>query len=199
LLAAFLPPYAFSWEGGRIVVDVAASFWGWNTDRLFNMLLHELFHNGFVFHQPGVSLTRARNSAALVRTALWHIQNEGLATYVAYRAKPHGLALPDYRLLEDANEVRSRFRMLHNFLRAARRAERSQMWHLRQRLWKDGNVGRMFYIVGAYMARQIERRKGRRELVETIIAGPRAFFEVYRRTSPPRGYRVEPTQGLFIS
>jgi len=44
-------------------------------------------------------------------TLLWSVQNEGLATYVAYRAKPAGLVLDDYRLIENEEEVRKRFEL----------------------------------------------------------------------------------------
>ena len=51
---------------------------------------------------------------------------------------------------------------------------------------------RVFYIVGATMARRIEEQKGRHALVATIKAGPRAFFAAYAATSPSQELRVEP-------
>lgn len=56
------------------------------------------------------SVTRAGVPRRAV-TLLWSVQNEGLATYVAYRAKPAGLVLDDYRLIENEEEVRKRFEL----------------------------------------------------------------------------------------
>src|SRR6266540_624575 len=107
-LAAFLPNYAFSMDEA-IVVSLTDSFWANDSARVFNLLAHELFHNGFLQHQHGESPSEAKDRSALLRSFLWQLQNEGLATYVAYRMRPPDLALADYRLLESAEEVSKRF------------------------------------------------------------------------------------------
>jgi len=47
LFAVFIPTYAFSWGDGSIVLDLAADFWKGNPDKVFNLLVHELYHNGY--------------------------------------------------------------------------------------------------------------------------------------------------------
>src|SRR5262249_22050406 len=85
-MAAFLPNYAFSMDGA-IVVSLTDRFWRGEAALVFNVLVHELFHNGFVQHQQGLSPNDAIDGAKLSEALLWQIQNEGLATYVAYRAR----------------------------------------------------------------------------------------------------------------
>ena len=55
---------------------------------------------------------------------------------------------------------------------------------LRTRLMTAGNDQRVTYIVGAAMARRIERARGLAALTKTIQGGPAAFLAAYRATLP---------------
>ena len=183
VLAPFLPNYAFSMKD-TIVVSVTDRYWGRDPARVFNLLVHELFHNGFIRHQRGASPADASDGAALLRALVWFVQNEGMATYVAYRARPAGLTLRDYALLENADEIRKRFDMARELIRGLSGATPRELPELRARMLREGNEGRVTYIVGAAMARRIEEVAGRAKLVETIERGPEAFVEAYRATAP---------------
>ena len=188
-LAAFLPNYAFSMND-TIVVTITDRFWQDDPVRVFNLIVHELFHNGFIRHQQEEAPSAATNGDALLRNLLWTIQNEGLATYVAYRAKPRDLVLNDYRLLESHDAVRARFERCRALMDDLRRATASDLTGLRQRLDAEGNAQRVTYIVGASMAGRIEERAGRSALLETIERSPQAFIDTYRATSPPADLTV---------
>jgi hypothetical protein len=183
VFAVCIPTYAFSWGDGTIVVDLSDGFWRGSTDKLFNLLLHELFHNGFIRYQRGVSASDAANGEALIDHLLWQTQNEGMATYVAYRAKPASLAVEDYRLLESADEVSVRARLLQQLLEDCAVAGVAQLPALRERAREIGDAKRAYYVVGAHMAQVVEARNGRAALVATIEQGPRAFFEAYARSA----------------
>lgn len=185
LFAVFTPPYAFAWRDGSIVVNVTAAFWKWNPDKVFNLLVHELYHNGFGVHRRGSSPQEANDRNALVENLLWQTQNEGMATYVAYRARPTNLEIEDYRLLDDPAEVRVRFELLQRLLADIDGANETTVAGMRDRLWADGTSKRAFYIVGASMARRIESERGRAALVQTVRDGPRAFVAEYMATMPP--------------
>jgi len=182
-LGAFLPNYAFSMDT-TLVVTITDPFWQNDPDRVFNLMIHELFHLGYIRHQQGRSPMEAADGAALLTAMQWAVQNEGLATYVAYRARPTGLALDDYRLLENPDEVRARFARCRALMDDVRRASPDALGVLRRRLYEDGNVGRVTYVVGATMAARIEAKSGRGRLVDTIVRGPRAFIDAYRATTP---------------
>ena len=113
------------------------------------------------------------------------MQNEGLATYVAYRAKPAGLVLDGYRLIESQEEVRKRFELCRRLMQNLQRASGQELSSLKERLWREGNTPRVSYVVGAVMARRIEQVDGRLKLLKTIEGGPQAFLETYLATSPP--------------
>jgi len=172
---------------GTIVVSLTDRFWANDPARLFNLLVHELFHNGFILFQIGLSPKEAKDGEALVRALLWQVQNEGMATYVSYRAKPPQLALADYRLLESSGEVQKRFALCRRLIFDFREADEQTLPTLRERLWQEGNVSRVTYTVGAAMAQRIEHQKGASALVKTIERGPQNFVNVYRGTSPPAG------------
>ncbi len=184
LFAVFIPAYAFAWDGS-IVVNLTAAFWKWEPQKVFNLLVHELYHIGFAAHRPDSPAEQVQTRSGLVENVFWQTQNEGMATYVAYRANPPSLEVEDYRLLDDAAEVRLRFEMLRKLLADIQRADELELHKLRDRLWSEGVEKRAFYIVGAWMARQIESRKGRKALVRTVVDGPPAFLDAYMTTSPP--------------
>lgn len=184
LFALFIPAYAFAWGDGSIVINVTAGFWGGNPDKVFNLLVHELYHNGFGLHRHGSSPQDAKTGAALVENLLWQTQHEGMATYVAYRARPPGLLVEDYAFLDDAAEVRVRFKLLQKLLDDMGHAGDSELAPLRERLWSGGTSKRAFYVVGAWMARDIEARHGRDALIRTVVDGPRAFLDAYMSSSP---------------
>jgi hypothetical protein len=194
VLALFTPPYAFSWIGddvSSIVINIDHPFWKGSADKVLNLLVHELFHNGFVVHQPNVFSPDERSPTRIVDELLWQTQNEGTATWVAYRVRPLGLEVEDYRLLDDAAEVQARFEQLRRLIADAAQVHDEERAELRKRIWREGVEARAFYVVGAAMARRIEEDKGRAALIATIKAGPRAFFGAYAATAPRLELRVD--------
>jgi hypothetical protein len=73
---------------GTVVVSLTDGFWRGDPARVFNLPLHELFHNGFIEHQQGELPGDAADAAALLRNFLWTLQNEGVATYAHTRSRP---------------------------------------------------------------------------------------------------------------
>ncbi|MCC7380556.1 MAG: hypothetical protein IT384_01900 [Deltaproteobacteria bacterium] len=184
LFAVFIPPFAFAWGDGSVVINLSAAYFDFNDDKVFNLLIHELFHNGFGLHQRGASPMLAKDGAELIENILWQTQNEGIATYVAYRARSPGLFVEDYALIEDEVEVGQLFERTRALLDDATRAGARDLDALKERIFTLGSRDRAFYVVGAVMARQIETQHGRAALVETIVQGPRSFFRAYQGTRP---------------
>lgn len=188
LLSAFLPPYAFAWGDDRIVVSLSSAFFAFDRDRVLHLILHELFHNGMAAHQKSPATEPGANAA--LEDLLWQTQNEGLATYVAYRHRPPGLRLKDYDRLEDASSVQTAFQHLRSLLAQARRTNNRADPAAAAEAWRLGVEARAFYVAGAHMARSIENQLGRPVLVQTIRDGPRSFFERYAETGPADALRV---------
>jgi len=186
VFGVMLPGYAFS-DGHNIVINLTSEYWKDNRDKVLNLLVHELFHNGFATHQQARSVAAAEQGGSAISNIAWQIQNEGTATYVAYRAKPPGLEVEDYALLDSPPEVRRRFELVRGLLDRARAGNPDG---LAAEIWEHGVKQRAFYVVGAFMARRIEEQRGRAALVATIGAGTRAFFAAYDATSPSEELRI---------
>ncbi len=195
VFALFIPAYAFTWIGDNtnsIVINLTSSFWQWNPGRVSNLLVHELYHIGFAQHQMGESVAEVSTVEALVGNILWQIHNEGLATYVAYRARPEGLDIEDYRLLDDPVEARARFEMVQHLLAELDQMDSQRIPEFRERIWSEGIKSRAFYVVGASMARRIEENKGRNTLIRTVVSGTQSFFAEYSATSPSPDFSIAP-------
>jgi hypothetical protein len=184
LFAMFIPPYAFAWGDGSIVINLTASYWGFEPKKVLHLLMHELFHNGYGLHQRGSSPMEAASGSALVESILWQTHNEGLATYIGYRARPPDLFIEDYALIEDAVTSAQLFEKLRQLIDEASAAPPDGLEPLKRKTLTLGSEERAFYVVGATMALRIETLLGRATLVDTIKKGPRAFFDLYQSTNP---------------
>lgn len=190
-----------------IVISISDPYWQGSCESILNAMTHEVFHIGYGFN------AYARTEIPLKDNYLYNIlgklHNEGLATYVAYKAQSFfpAIAEMDFRMLEDSATVVSLIHDLNNLFQQAeisRRASDSTMKDsehsskkagllkrllgigkplteedLRNRIWTVGVERRAFYIAGAFMAQVIDQRNGRDALVETVARGPRSFVSMY--------------------
>ena len=179
-------PRAFQLHS-HIVLDVANSYYSGNTTAILNCLVHEVFHIGFGNHQRLRRELDLDNDA--VNSMLNSLQNEGMATYVAYKAQ-HVFPAPDdrdYKMLERDEDVRQLLADLDNLFREAGSMESNKLW---TRGWEIGIQKRAYYVVGASMARTIDETLGREALVATVEEGPRDFVHTYNGL-------VDPAMRLF--
>jgi hypothetical protein len=171
---AFVPPFAFAMED--LVIDVASKYWKGNPEHILNLLAHEIFHVGYSFYR---TLQNEKDKVAEdLYNILDNIVNEGICTYVGYRALP---ILPvegerDYSFLEDSNEVRRLF--------AETNAVLSQYGvlpaeDLQKLSWDKGVMGRAYYVTGAHMCKVIDGEKGREALIEVYSKGPISIIGLY--------------------
>ena len=168
-------PRAFQLHS-HIVLDVANSYYSGNTTAILNCLVHEVFHIGFGNHQRLRRELDLDNDA--VNSMLNSLQNEGMATYVAYKAQ-HVFPAPDdrdYKMVERDEDVRRLLADLDNLFREAGSMESNKLW---TRGWEIGIQKRAYYVVGASMARTIDETLGREALVATVEEGPRDFVHTY--------------------
>lgn len=171
---AFIPPRAFAM--GEIVINTAATYWNENADNILNTLVHEIFHVGYGHCRD------ARTEEGLEDEALYgmleDLQNEGVCTYVGYRALPFSPAPDekDYALLDDAGEVRRLLGEVNSVFSQVGRLPEEEVQRL---AWERCVIGRGYYAVGAHMCRVIEEKKGRETLIGTLIQGPASFAKLY--------------------
>ena len=171
---AFIPPFAFAMED--LVIDVASKYWKGNPEHILNLLVHEIFHVGYSFYRT------LQTEKELVEETLYkmldNIVNEGICTYVGYRALP---IFPvederDYRMMEDIAEVSKLFADTNEILSQYGKLPTDELQKLS---WDKGVTGRAYYVTGAHMCKTIDERKGRDVLIEVYSKGPIAIIELY--------------------
>ncbi len=181
LLAAALRTNAFAHE--QVVVNMTSRFWhveGLSIDEraswVLNLIVHECWHGGFCENRE--RWTDAPLGDQTLWSLLVNIQNEGTATYTNYTARQifPARADQDFRMLDDPAEVAQKVGTMNAILAARCTLDEPA---LRDLAWREGVLGRAFYVGGAHMARTIDERVGREALVETIAAGPCSFVRAY--------------------
>jgi hypothetical protein len=175
---AFIPARAFATED--IVINVAAQYWNNNADNILNSLIHEIFHIGYDH------CCKIRSANSLIDETLYRIlnklQEEGMCTYVAYRALSSFPAPDerDYYLLNYGDKVRYLLNDLNSLLSKANKVPRDTLEKI---AWNKGVISRAYYVVGAYMCKEIEESLGRKILIETLTQGPISFINQYNSIS----------------
>ena len=164
--------------GDRIAIDIFNPYFGGSKSTILNSMIHELYHVGFGHVQFG--RTDPEFESPAVRRMLTDFQNEGITTYVAYKAQeyfpaPHE---KDYSMLDDEEVVFKLLKKLNELLKEAASLPADR---LAKESWDLGVENRAYYVVGAHMARTIDEKKGRDALKETIEKGPVTFIETYNR------------------
>jgi hypothetical protein len=150
--------------------------YGANADK-DNLLIHELFHQGFDKCKPKRLESSSRDSVIY-----GGLQNEGMATYVGYKGLkefPHNrtdVLKDDYKLFEDHKEFNA---LLNKMNELSKKALTLGEKELKDTLWQVGSIDRAYYVVGCFMARTIDEKLGRNALVETISSGPKSFLRTY--------------------
>lgn len=182
---AFIPPFAFAMDD--LVINVASKHWNGNPEHVLNLLVHELFHVGYSHYRT------FQNEKGLVEETLYrildNIVNEGICTYVGYRALP---IFPvenerDYLLLDDPAEVSRLFGETNAVLSRYRMLPEEELSKLS---WEKGVQGRAYYVTGAQICKVIDEEAGRQALIDVYSTGPLSIIKLYNSLA---------TQSLKIS
>jgi hypothetical protein len=146
---------------------------------VLNIIVHELFHVGFGRYIEPIDFSKMKTREQTIDLLSRGLQNEGMATYVAYRARqifPSSKIDPDYTMLENRSDVLRLGEKINHLLELGRSEPFEE---IRDTIWEEGVRSRAYYVVGAYMAGRIEEARGRAALVDTIVKGSRCFIETY--------------------
>ncbi|MGB8952567.1 MAG: DUF5700 domain-containing putative Zn-dependent protease [Candidatus Aminicenantales bacterium] len=158
-----------------ILINALNPRYSLDADFILNTLVHELYHSGY-------GSCSAFREEPMLEQKLYYIleclQNEGMATYVAYQASPHYPADKnrDYSLAASDEQVSRLRNEINAFL--SKISEMPSDQALRD-VFDLGVRQRAFYAVGFDMARTIEQKMGCEQLAETVAKGPIYFYELY--------------------
>jgi hypothetical protein len=146
--------------------------------------IHELHHVGFMSYHPPPKLADVKSCADLLNLVEYSTQLEGMAVLAAYQRRGEEHALEDdqdYVALEDARRIQADLASYfkdYNYLKGrGTEAADADAWAVVERM---SSGERLWYRVGAYMARRIEASQGRAALVALIRVGPRQFMATFQ-------------------
>jgi hypothetical protein len=151
--------------------------------------IHELHHVGFMSYQPPPKLSDLKTCGDLLSLVEYSTQLEGMAVLAAYqrRREEHALADDaDYVALEDEERMRRDearyFEDLNYLIRRTNQLADADAWAVINRM---SSGERLWYRVGARMARRIEQVSGRSTLLNLVKKGPASFLEAYQTLRTP--------------
>jgi hypothetical protein len=168
---------AIMWSGFQSGNSIV--IYGANADK-DNLFIHELFHQGFAQYRQNKLCANHQDS--LISNIYDNLQNEGMATYVGYKALkefPHcrtDQLKDDYKMYENMEDVKSLLNAMNNLCKKSFTLTEKE---LRDSLWQIGSIDRAFYVVGCFMAKTIDEKLGRDALVETITQKSISFVRLY--------------------
>jgi len=176
--ACFIPPWAYQAKG-NVIINTSHLHWNNDAGMVLNIVVHELFHAGHVHYIEPVDFKAIDTSEKTAELIMAGLQSEGMATYVAYRAKqlfPSTMVDPDYKMLENKDDV---LRLSEKINHLFNISKLKSFEEIRDVIWEEGIMSRAYYVVGAYMARKIEELSSKDAVVETILKGARHFINTY--------------------
>lgn len=153
--------------------------YGANADK-DNLIIHELFHQGFNKCKPKMFENSSKDS--VIYQIYNDLQNEGMATYVGYKALkdfPHcrnDMLKDDYKLFENNEEMNALLNKMNGVFKKTLTLREKE---LKDTLWQIGSTDRAYYVIGCYMSKIIDEKLGRNALIETISKGPQSFLHAY--------------------
>ena len=150
-------------------------FLGQGESAIFNIMTHELFHRGY--NEASLWHTEFPLENSVVQSLIGAVQNEGMATYTAYRITenyPASLEI-NYTMQNVKPYVRYWIGRMNEFFETADGKTETELYRDVQPLYTP----EVFYTVGLYMAGQIEEGLGREALRATVVNGPQSFVRAY--------------------
>lgn len=157
--------------------------------------IHELHHVGFMAYQPPPKFSELKTCGDLLRLVQYSTQLEGMAVLAVYERRRAEHALnddADYVALQDEPGMRlaeaQYFAEVEYLRKRAGEPADDAAWAVIGRM-SGGNRAttgaRLWYRVGALMARRIEEASGRAALVALVKTGPASFIQTYQRLQKP--------------
>ena len=151
--------------------------------------IHELHHAGFMSLHPPLRFPDFKTCRDLLAAVRYHTQLEGMAVLAAWDRRRAENAIAgdgDYAALEDAGRMaRDVADYFRDFDGLERRGDEPLDAEARAVVERMSGGERLWYRVGALMARRIEERLGRPALVDLVEDGPLRFIETGRPLVSP--------------
>ncbi len=181
-------------NGQDIVFNADPKYWNSQPSVILHEVTHELFHVGYHWLHETPRLQDAHTNQALLKHIAWQLQNEGMATHVAYTVRD---VLPTqhneiYPLIDDLEKVKNLLSDVNALIGEAFSQPPSEM---SDTIIDRGISKYGFYVVGATMAQKIEKELGQDTLVSSVAQGPQHFLALYNSIVKDE-WKIDPRLGL---
>ncbi len=169
---------------GDALLNVGHPIFHKNKRELLYFALHELHHVGFTKYidtlRPFSEIKTARDFLDLLER-LTHLEGTSTYSIKEIREREKQPLFFDYEVLND-NEKREQsvqeyFEIYNRFKNAENLPIKKDDFNFLEVM--SGKRKRLWYVVGAHMAEEIDKNLGREALNKTILEGSKSFFEKY--------------------
>ncbi|MCP4605041.1 MAG: hypothetical protein GY847_31715 [Proteobacteria bacterium] len=151
--------------------------------------IHEVHHTGVINYHPMPVFSEIKDTEDFYRLLKYFTFLEGTAVFAAYRARHRSGALTadsDYIALDDSDTMtaceKAFFQILNEIKNSPKRPLKKEDWAL---LDKMSGGDRLWYRVGAMMARTIKKKYGLDTLRQIVKSGPDEYFDTYDKIRQP--------------
>ena len=168
---------------GSALLNIAHPYFEENPCELIFIAMHELHHVGYVHYNPIFSFAELERLSDLKDAVRYSTHLEGLAVYAPLRKRVETgcIVHEDYSALMDEEIVEQRmmqyFDLVTELERKSDRTITDDDFGIFDPMSAKGK--RLWYVTGAYMAKMIDERLGRKVLIDTVRQGPNSFFNLY--------------------
>jgi len=172
---------------GVIVIDVTNGV-SKDANAFYNTLMHELCHQAQMVLFPKMTEIEVANKNQ--QSVLIHLMTDGLASYTAYKAQELYTfdTFYKYKMLEDIKVVSALPKDINDFFSQAATLSDEEYFNMQEEV---GYGKEAYYVFGAYMAKMIDEKLGRKALTDTLLTGPRSFVSIYNSIASPEMKIVE--------
>jgi hypothetical protein len=168
---------------GSALLNIAHPYFEKNPCELIFIAMHEVHHVGYVHYNPTFSFAEIKRLSDLKDAVRYSTHLEGLAVYAPLRKRVEAgcIVHEDYSALMDEEIAQQRmlqyFDLVTELERKSDRTMTDDDFGIFEPMSEKGT--RLWYVTGAYMAKMIDERLGRKVLIDTVGQGPNSFFDLY--------------------
>jgi len=170
--------------GKNCSLNLAHSIFSSNIEEMKYYAIHEIHHAGFITlkegYMPSLQVSTRKDMLRLIEY-LTHL--EGMGTYVPLEIRKQENAMNtdrDYIALQNSDQlnsfVKEYFEIYDYFKDNLNEALTDYDWY---KIGVLSDIKRLWYIVGAHMAKAIDKRLGREKLTGLICESPENFIKTY--------------------
>ncbi len=168
---------------GSAFLNIAHPFFEENPCELIFISMHEVHHVGYVHYNPTFSFSGLERLSDLKDAVRYSTHLEGLAVYAPLRKRVEAgcIVHEDYSALMDEEIAQQRMLQYFDLV--------TELERISDRTMTDDDLGifepmsakgkRLWYVTGAYMAKMIDERLGRKVHIDTVTKGPNSFFDLF--------------------